>query len=108
MKAKSTWKSIERKTARFFGSERTALSGGNSKITRSDSLHDTLFIETKYRVAHSAVTLWRSTKELADIEDKIPVVCLAEKGARGGFWILCKSSDLQAIANQREIARRRE
>jgi len=105
MKNKSTWKNIERRVAGFFGSERTALSGGNSKITRSDSLHDTLFIETKYRVSHSAVTLWRSTKELADLEDKIPVVCLSEKGKQG-FWVLCHSGDLQAIANQRAIAKR--
>ena len=107
MKNKSTWKNIERKVARFFGSERTALSGGNSKITRSDSLHDTLFIETKYRVKHSAVTLWRSTKELADKENKIPVVCLSEKGKQG-FWILCHSGDLTAIANQRTVAKKGE
>ena len=101
-----TWKNIERKIASFFGSERTPLSGGNSKITRSDSLHDLLFIETKYRKKHSAVTLWRETKELADKEGKIPVVCLSEKG-RKGFWVCCHSGDLTAIANQRLVAKRR-
>ena len=101
-----TWKNIERRIASYFGSERTPLSGGNSKITRSDSLHDLLFIETKYRVSHSAVTLWRSTKEMADVENKIPVVCLSEKGKQG-FWIVCHSSDLTSIANQRVLATKR-
>ena len=83
--------------AKFFGSERTPLSGGNSKITRSDSLHPDLFIETKYRVKHSAVTLWRDTKEKADKENKLPVVCLVERG-KPGFFIVCHSSDVKSIA----------
>ena len=91
-----TWKAIERKVARFFGAERTPLSGGNGKITRSDSLHPNLFIETKYRVKHSAVTLWRDTYDKAVVENKIPVVCLAEKGKQG-FWILFKSTDFADI-----------
>ena len=100
-----TWKNIERRIASYFGSERTPLSGGNSKITRSDSLHDLLFIETKYRANHSAVTLWRKTKEMADAENKIPVCCLSEKGAQG-FWIMCHSEDLTSISNQRILAKR--
>ena len=104
--ASKTWKSIERKIAAYFGSVRTPLSGGSSRHTRSDSLHDLLFIETKYRVSHSAVTLWRSTKEMADVENKIPVVCLSEKGKQG-FWIVCHSSDLTSIANQRVLATKR-
>jgi len=91
------WKNIERKVARFFGAERNPLSGGNGKHTRSDSLHDELFIETKYRVSHSAVTLWKKTKEMAKKEKKIPVVCLAEKN-QNGFWILCHSDDLKITA----------
>lgn len=101
--ASKTWKAIEGKIAKFFGSERTPLSGGNSKITRSDSLHDILFVETKYRVSHSAVTLWRDTKEKADVENKIPVVCLSEKGKKG-FWVMCHSDDLTAVGNQRSLA----
>ena len=101
------WKNVERRIAAFFGSERTPLSGGNSKITRSDSLHDLLFIETKYRKTHSAITLWRNTRQLALSENKTPVCCLAEKGKKG-FWVVCHSSDLTAIANQRVIAKRGE
>jgi len=100
----SHWKNIERKIANFFGSERTPLSGGNSKITRSDSLHDTLFIESKYRKTHSAVSLWRKTKEMADKEGKIPVVALCEKG-KPGFFLVIWSNDLQAVSNMRAVAR---
>jgi hypothetical protein len=91
------WKRIERKVASFFGTERTPLSGGNSKITRSDSLHPDLFVEVKARSAHSAVTLWRGTKKLADKEGKIPVVALAERNKKG-FWIMMHSDDLIKVA----------
>jgi hypothetical protein len=102
-----TWKARERKIAAFFGCKRTPLSGGNSGHTRSDSLHDLLFIEQKHRKRHAVINLWKATKELADNENKIPVVTLSEKG-RHGFYIMCHSSDLVAVANQRTIAKRNE
>ena len=102
-KIKKTWKAVERKVASFFGAKRTPLSGGNSGHTRSDTLHDILFVETKYRKVHSAVQLWRKTEKLAYKENKIPVVALAEKGARG-FWLLVHAGDLTAVANQRTVA----
>jgi len=91
------WKNIEKKVALFFGSERTPLSGGNSKHTRSDSLHKQLFIETKYRVKHSVITLYDQVKELAKKEKKTPVICLAQKG-KEGFWIVVHSKDLKEVA----------
>lgn len=101
MTTRSGWKKGESRVARFFGSERTPLSGGNSKITRSDSLHPRLYIETKMRVRHSVVTLWDDTRKKAMKEGKIPVVCLKEKN-RGGTWILVHSSDLDKIVEERE------
>lgn len=100
---KKTWKNIERKVASFFGAKRTPLSGGNSGHTRSDTLHDVLFVETKYRKVHSAVQLWHKTAELAEKEGKIPVVALAEKGQRG-FWLVMHAGDLVYVANQRMAA----
>ncbi len=94
---KPTWKSVERRIAAFFGAKRTPLSGGNSGHTRSDTLHAKLFVEAKYRKKFSAVTLWDDTAELARKEGKTPVVCLAEKG-RPGFWVMCHSDDLLAVA----------
>jgi len=90
------WKQRERQVAAYFGGERTALSGGNGKITRADVIHDDLFIEVKLRAKHSVVTLWDDTKKLADAEDKTPVVCLAEKN-RKGFWIMIHSDDLAKL-----------
>lgn len=98
-KPKTTWKSVERRIASFFGSVRNPLSGGNSGNTRSDSRHDKLFIEAKYRQRHSVITLWRETSILAKKENKTPVVCLAEKG-KEGFWVMCHSSDLKTIAQE--------
>ena len=98
--SKSTWKAIERKVAKFFGVGRNPLSGGNGKHTRSDTLHPVLFVEVKYRPTHSAVTLWRQTSVKAKEEKKIPVVVLSEKG-KTGFWVMCHSSDLIAVAQER-------
>ena len=63
-----TWKSIEAHLARMFATERTPLSGGNSKMTRSDTLHPRLFIEVKQRKFHAVAKLFRETKELAKKE----------------------------------------
>ena len=97
--ADKTWKAFERRVAAFFGTERNALSGGNSKLTRSDSLHPHLFIEAKQRQRFAVVRLWDATKRLADKENKTPVVCVSEKN-RPGFWILVHSDDLQKIQAQ--------
>lgn len=90
------WKQFERRVARFFKTERNALSGGNSKLTRSDTLHPDLFIECKQRKKFAAISLWNETKQLATKENKTPVVCLSEK-SRPGFWILVHSDDLTKL-----------
>jgi hypothetical protein len=88
-----SWKSFERRVARFFNTERNALSGGNSKLTRSDTLHPDLFIECKQRKRFAVIRLWDETHKLAQRESKTPVICLSEKN-RPGFWILVHSDDL--------------
>ena len=40
-----TWKARERQVAKLLGTERTPLSGGNGKQTRSDSLSAEFFVE---------------------------------------------------------------
>ena len=90
------WKAFERRVAAFFKTERNALSGGNSKRTRSDTLHPDLLIECKQRKRFAAVRLWDDTKRLADKENKTPVVCLSEKG-RPGFWLLIHSDDFTKL-----------
>lgn len=97
------WKRAERDVAEFFGCNRTPLSGGSSRHTRSDTLHAKLFIEVKYRKRHTAVALWDETAKLAAMEKKTPVVCLKEHG-RPGFWILARSCDLPNLFYGSSIA----
>ena len=100
MTARRTWKKRESNVADFFHGQRTPLSGGNSKVTRSDVIHDELFIECKLKKKHSVVSLWDETKKLADKEGKTPVIALCEK-ERPGFWIMLHSSDLNKVIKNR-------
>ena len=93
MTHRNTWKARERAIAAYFHGQRTPLSGGNSKHTRGDVIHEKLYIEVKYRAKHSVLTLWRDTHDKAVAEGKTPVVCLCEKG-KEGFFILVHSDDL--------------
>ena len=95
------WKKRERQTARWFGARRTIGSGcGGPATSASDSTHKSLFIETKLRRKHSAVTLWDKTKALAGQEGKIPVVALAEH-RRPGFWLMIHADDFEAVLWER-------
>ena len=94
MSRNPAWKQRERQVAKFFNAERTALSGGNSKGTRADVIHDKLFIEVKLREKFAAVTLWDQTRKLADMEQKVPIIALCEKN-RKGFWIMVHSHVLR-------------
>lgn len=91
------WKAAERRAARQLGAERTPLSGGGSRHTRSDSLHEQIYIETKYRKVHSVWTLYEDTKEKAASEGKLPVVALQQYRKHGMLWVV-HSSDLIAFA----------
>ena len=90
------WKNRERLVAKFFGGMRNALSGINSKVTHSDVVHDSLFIECKLRAKHTVISLWDDTAKLAKEEGKTPVIALCEKN-RPGFWVMVHSSDLEKI-----------
>lgn len=87
--------------AAAFATQRTPLSGGSSRHTRSDTLHPRLFIEVKERARHALYTLYRQTSQLARGEGKVPVVAICETG-RQGFLVACHVDDLQAVA--RELA----
>ena len=95
--ADKTWKARERKVASYFNTNRTPLSGGSSRHTRSDSLHDKLFVECKLRKRHSVVSLLDETNEMAKQESKTPVIALCESG-RPGFWVMVHSDDLEKVA----------
>ena len=86
--ADKVWKAAERRVAKLFGTERVPLSGGNDKRTRSDTLHETLFIEVKHSKQHAHVSVWYATLKLAKREGKTPVVVLAEKRRQRLFAIV--------------------
>ena len=91
------WKQIEAIFAGFFGTRRTPLSGGNSGITRSDSLHPALFIEAKQRKNPAVMNLFENTAKLAKLENKIPVLGIHRKGSRT-WLVVCSITDLKMIA----------
>ena len=99
MTARRTWKQRESNVANFFQGQRTPLSGGNSKITRSDVIHDELFIECKLKKKHTVITLWDETAKIAKVEGKTPVIALCEKN-RPGFWVMVHSDDLYKLTKK--------
>jgi hypothetical protein len=96
---RSSWKSGERRIARKFDSERTPLSGGNSKHTRSDTLNKNLFIEVKHGLKVPGDRIWRKTLDMAKKENKIPAVVFIKKNYPYPV-IMCKVDDLTKIASE--------
>jgi len=83
-----SWKKLEQKVARLRGTERTPLSGGNSRETWSDTLDDTFFIECKLRKDPAVWNLYEQVEELAKKENKIPVLVIKKKGKHGELFIV--------------------
>jgi len=98
--ARSTWKSGEARVARFFGAERTPLSGGNSKMTRSDTLHPDLYIECKHRKSMAIWTEYQGARDKAKQEGKTPILTLQVKDMKG-FLIVIHSDDLDTVLKHR-------
>lgn len=93
----TAWKKLERRVAAAFGTTRTPFSGGTSGMTRSDTLSDTCFVETKRATKYKAViSLWDKTKELAIKERKVPVLALGAPH-RKGFWLVVHVEDLNDV-----------
>ncbi len=91
------WKKFEREVAKDFETERTPLSGSNSKQTNSDTLSDTYFIECKYKKKMGLFSLWKSVMALAGKEGKIPLLALKEKHAQGYLLVGDKHTILRAL-----------
>jgi hypothetical protein len=90
------WKKFEVLVGKFFGTRRNPLSGSNSGHTHSDTLHDNLFIECKYRAESALDTLYQEVEKKADEEGKVPVICLKKKKAKG-FFIVLHSTDFPTV-----------
>ncbi len=91
-----TWKAAERRVSTFLGTTRTPLSGGNSKVTRSDTFHPDLFVENKYRKSCAVRTLFDKTKKLGDQESKVSILTL-QQANKSGFLIVIHSEDLDTV-----------
>lgn len=96
-----TWQRSEGRAAALFGSYRQvgSGSGGRADLTASDSVHPTLFVESKLRNRHTTRTLHDATKRLAGREGKTPVLALFDKG-RPGFLLVVHSDDLAAVTSE--------
>jgi len=92
--ADKAWKAFERRVARDFGSVRTSLSGGNGKVTRSDSHHPDFFLECKHNQESAIWTLYLKTRELARAEKKLPVVIQGRK-RNPGYLLILHSDDIE-------------
>jgi len=88
MSKNTAWKNLERKIAKLRGSERTPLSGGSSKHTRSDIIDDTFFVEIKLRANPSVWNLYERTEKLAKKEQKVPVVVIKKGGKTGELFVI--------------------
>jgi hypothetical protein len=106
MGGRPAWKRNEACVAKDFGTERTPLSGGNSRITRSDTLHKRLFIDSKRRKSHAVLKTFREIIPMARKEKKIPVLVLVEPKYQG-YYVVVRSKDLEAFAKEVEKSWRR-
>ena len=92
----SQWKAFERFVSTIFSTTRTALSGGNGKITRSDSLHPNLFVSCKYTQSNNKGLrdLVDEEREKAAVENKIAVCVIGEAGDRANALVVLHLKDL--------------
>ena len=93
---KACWKQFERFVSTIFSTTRTALSGGNGKITRSDSLHPNLFVSCKYTQSNNKGlrALVDEEREKAAVEKKIAVCVIGEAGDRANSLVVLHLKDL--------------
>jgi len=94
--ADTAWKAFERYVAGIFCSVRNSLSGGNSKITRSDSLHPELFVSCKY-TRHNNKTLRELVSEerkKASVEKKIAICVIGEFNDKANSIVVLHLKDL--------------
>ena len=96
---RNTWKQGERRIAEMFGVKRTPLSGGNSRHTRSDSLHKELFIEVKHSKKYPKQVLVNKTFKEAKSEAKIPLLVFLKLNNSEPL-ILCKLKDIKKISEK--------
>lgn len=107
MTSKYSWQRTEKDAAKDFDTERTPFSGSTSGLTRSDTLHPSIFMECKTKKKHSVKSLYDETKKLAFAEGKVPLILLREDGSDEVLWVferqyllnILKELDLNAVSD---------
>lgn len=99
----NTWKAVERKVAKAFGTTRNPLSGINGKHTASDTLHPRYFIEVKHGAG--VPRSWRAKEKLlgkirdeAAKESKIGMLVCHAKGSSDSIVYISGSDFLRILS----------
>lgn len=82
------WKRAERKGAAVLGTQRTPLSGGTSRHTRSDTLHPIIYLEMKYRKSFAVVSQIRREEKKAKKEGKVAVLGFQQRGLKTRYYLI--------------------
>jgi hypothetical protein len=97
---RGSWKREERRIAKMFHTERTPLSGGNSRHTTSDTLSLEFYVESKL---WKDVPFWKLFYEEivpeAKKENKIPILIVKKKGSPQPMRLfIMKQEDVMRVA----------
>ena len=102
----NAWKKRERQLAAFFGTYRNRLSGSSGRDcdSRSDSIHETLYLELKHGdLARFLNAEMREALKVgrrnAKAEGKRLVMAMSEKNHKG-FWLLVHTDDFLFAAKE--------
>ena len=93
------WKVQERRVAKIFGAKRTPLSGIHSRHTSSDSIHNKLYIECKYRKRIAILDIFPEIAKKARKERKIPILAIKSKTLKDDYFLI-RAKDLLKIAKE--------
>jgi len=84
----TAWKVMERRVAALFCGQRNPLSGGTSRHTRGDVIHDALFIECKLSKRNAMITLMHDVETKAKKEGKLPLLALHVKAEKHDYLLI--------------------
>jgi len=106
--ADKTWKKLERRIGKFFGTCRTPLSGISSRHTSSDIIHDKLYVECKLRKRFGVIELYKKCKPIAEKEGKTVVIALHQRNDKGDYLLIKKEDLLKVAGEVNDMQRMRE
>ena len=101
MTVSTTWKNLERKTAKILMGERIPCSGVSGVKLKGDVFHDRFFIECKFRAKFFVYSVFQKVKEQASKTGKIPLLVLKEKYKKGEL-VLLDLNDFQKLIGIKE------